>query len=152
MNPSESEFIIRPIAREDYQNWLPLWDGYNSFYKRNLPLQITQATWTRFLNPNEPVHAFVAETNNRIVGLVHFLFHRSTSMISNSCYLQDLFTVESERGLGVGKALILAVYEEAKKHGAARVYWHTHESNEVAQKLYDKISKKSGFLMYSTKL
>lgn len=28
---------IRPIARHDYEQWLPLWDGYNAFYERSGP-------------------------------------------------------------------------------------------------------------------
>ena len=32
-----SELIIRPVARQDYQQWLPLWDGYNAFYARRRP-------------------------------------------------------------------------------------------------------------------
>jgi hypothetical protein len=31
---------------------------------------------------------------------------------------------------------------------AARVYWHTHESNATAQALYDRVAEKSGFIVY----
>jgi len=144
--------VIRPVTPEDYDQWLPLWQGYNKFYGRHgetaLPEAITQATWSRFLDPGEPVHALVAEQDGQLIGLVHYLYHRTTLSISQTCYLSDLFTAEEARGLGVGRKLIEAVYEQARKAGSFRVYWLTHETNETAMKLYNKIADKSGFLVY----
>jgi GNAT superfamily N-acetyltransferase len=87
-----------------------------------------------------------------LIGLVHYLFHRSTISISPTCYLQDLFTRESTRGQGVGRQLINAVYEQAKLAGVARVYWQTHESNSSAMKLYDQLADRSGFIVYRKNL
>ena len=144
--------LIRPIEPADYEQWLPLWDGYNEFYGRSgataLPLEITQTTWARFFDPEEPVNALVAESDGKLVGLTHYIFHRSTITIGLSCYLQDLFTNDAARGKGVGRALINGVYERAKLAGSPRVYWQTHETNVTAMKLYDKIAERSGFLVY----
>ncbi len=58
-------------------------------------------------------------------------------------------TVRSRaRGQGAGRALIQAVHGQAKATGSPRVYWHTHESNTAAMKLYNKVAEKSGFLVY----
>ena len=146
------EPIIRPVTREDYAQWLPLWEGYNRFYGRfdatALPDAITQMTWARFFDAYEPVHAIVAEQDGELVGLVHYLFHRSTISIALTCYLQDLFIQESTRGQGIGRKLIEAVYEQARTAGCARVYWLTHETNSIAMQLYDKVAEKSGFVVY----
>ena len=143
---------IRPIAQTDYAQWRPLWYGYNKFYGRDgataLPEEITQQTWRRFFDDAEPVHALVAEREGRIVGIVHYLFHRSTTLANDICYLQDLFTDATTRGKGVGKALIEAVYERARAAGSPRVYWHTHETNKTAMRLYDYVAKHSGFVVY----
>ncbi|HWE45196.1 MAG TPA: GNAT family N-acetyltransferase [Caulobacteraceae bacterium] len=147
-----TDLTIRPIAEADRDAWLPLWDGYNAFYGRfgptALPVEITAATWARFFDPSEPVHALVAERDGVMLGLTHYLFHRSTTMLALTCYLQDLFTVEAARGQGVGRALIEAVFERAKQAGSDRIYWQTHETNTHAMKLYDKVAEKSGFLVY----
>jgi GNAT superfamily N-acetyltransferase len=144
--------IVRPIARQDYDAWLPLWDGYNRFYGRfgptALPAEITGMTWARFFDAYEPVHGLVAESEGKLVGLVHYLFHRSTTMIEPTCYLQDLFTDETARGRGVGRALIEAVYQRAKAAGGTRVYWLTHETNATARKLYDQVAESTGFIVY----
>jgi GNAT superfamily N-acetyltransferase len=143
---------IRPVTIQDYEQWLPLWEGYNAFYGRSgetaLASEITQMTWGRFFDSYEPVHALVAESDGKLVGLTHFLFHRSTTALGPVCYLQDLFTIESARGKGVARALIKGVYERAKLAGASRVYWQTHETNLTAMKLYDKVAEKSGFIVY----
>ncbi|HET7413168.1 MAG TPA: GNAT family N-acetyltransferase [Pararhizobium sp.] len=147
-----NEISVRPVTRNDYEQWLPLWQGYNAFYGRSgeteLPEEITQITWARFFDAYEPVHALVAEDEERLVGLVHYLFHRSTTFIEPICYLQDLFTDKAMRGRGVGRALIDGVYGQARREGVTRVYWHTHETNHTAMQLYDKMADKSGFVVY----
>lgn len=140
--------IIRSIERRDRQQWEPLWEGYNIFYERTVPAEITNTTWGRFFDAYEPVWALVAEEGGKLVGLVHYLFHRNTTMIGPTCYLQDLFTSKEARGKGVGRALIEAVYARAKEAGAPRVYWQTHETNKTAQLLYDKLADRSGFIVY----
>ncbi len=143
---------VRAVTRADYDDWLPLWLGYNAFYGREgetaLDPAITAATWGRFFDAYEPVHALVAEEGGRLLGLVHFLYHRHTNMIEPTCYLEDLFTAKAARGKGVGRALIEGVYERAKADGLSRVYWLTHETNATAMKLYDRVAEKSGFVMY----
>ena len=143
-----SRTIIRAVHPDDKAQWLPLWSGYNDFYKRKPEGAITDTTWTRFFDATEPVHAFVAEREQRLLGLVHYIFHRNTSMIEPVCYLQDLFTSPLARGEGIGRSLIEAVYAAAKDAGSPRVYWLTHETNTQAMVLYDQVADKSGFLQY----
>jgi GNAT superfamily N-acetyltransferase len=145
-------FHTRLVQRNDRAAWQPLWDGYNAFYGRHgdtaLPDTVTQTTWQRFFDDHEPIYAIVAERDGLLLGIVHFLFHRSTTQVQMTCYLQDLFTAEAARGQGVGRALIEAVYLRAAEAGLPRVYWHTHETNATAMKLYDTVAEKSGFVVY----
>jgi len=147
-----AEPIIRDAGPDDFPAWKSLWDGYNAFYGREgetaLSSAVTESTWRRILDPAEPVHGLVAERDGRLVGLAHYIFHRTTTAIGPTCYLQDLFTAKAARGAGVGRSLIACVCERAKTAGAARVYWHTHESNATARALYDRVAENSGFLVY----
>jgi GNAT superfamily N-acetyltransferase len=149
-------FLVRPIERADYAAWRPLWDGYNHFYGRQgasaLPETISQATWERFFSREEPVHALVAEEQGRVIGIAHFLFHRSTTRLTNVCYLQDLITVEQARGRGVGRQLILGVYDAARAAGSSRVYWQTKMTNTPGRELYDKVAQHQGFIVYTHEL
>ena len=155
---------IRPIQPSDFAAWKPLWDGYNAFYGREgataLPDQITQATWQRFLDSGEPVHALVATARDassqagseQLVGLVHYLFHRSTTRLHDVCYLQDLFVAPEHRGQRIAADLIAAVYAAAGERGSSRVYWTTQTTNTSGRALYDKLAKHAGFIVYSHEL
>ncbi len=151
-----ADIVIRTVEASDFDAWLPLWDGYNAFYKRSgataLADDITRTTWARFLDAHEPVHALVAEAEGRLLGLAHSLFHRSTTRIEPTCYLQDLYVDDTARGAGVGRALIAAVADRARAAGAFRLYWQTHESNADARALYDKVAARTGFLVYAIPL
>jgi GNAT superfamily N-acetyltransferase len=139
---------IRSAVPADFEQWLPLWEGYNSFYERSVPAEVTRMTWSRFFDAYEPMHAIVAERDGQLLGLVHYLFHRNTAMLGPTCYLQDLFTLAKTRGQGIGRALIEAVYERAQAAGSPRVYWMTQESNATARRLYDQVAEYSGFIQY----
>ena len=147
---------IRPLLRGDYSQWRVLWDGYNAFYGREgptaLPQEITQSTWERFFEAAEPVHALVAESEGQIVGLVHYIYHRSTTRLRDICYLQDLFTLSQRRGRGIGRALIEAVYAAARAAGCSRVYWQTQAGNHAGRQLYDKLAEHRGFIVYAHEL
>jgi GNAT superfamily N-acetyltransferase len=153
MTKKKMPIDIRPVRPEDYDAWRPLWDDYNAFYERvgptALPEQVTETTWRRFFDASEPVHCIVAERGGRVVGLCHYLYHRSTSRIELMCYLQDLFTLAEERGHGIGRALVNATYEIAQQAGCKRVYWQTHTTNTPGRTLYDKVAKHFGFIVYA---
>ncbi|PTT79132.1 hypothetical protein DBR42_22010 [Pelomonas sp. HMWF004] len=76
---------VRPVQPADFDAWLPLWESYNAFYGRQgssaLPTQITESTWARFFDPDEPVFALVAQAQEQLMGLAHHLLHRSTIRI-----------------------------------------------------------------------
>jgi GNAT superfamily N-acetyltransferase len=150
------EFLVRPVQPADYGQWRRLWDAYNRFYGRDgisaLAEDITAATWKRFFLPQERVNALVAEERGQVVGIAHYLFHRSTSRLNEVCYLQDLFTVEELRGRGVGRQLINAVYEAARVAGSSRVYWQTQATNTAGRALYEKLAEHKGFIVYSHEL
>jgi GNAT superfamily N-acetyltransferase len=139
---------IRPLGDTDRPAWEPLWAGYLTFYGASLAPEVTDTTWARLMDPAEPMHALGCLDGERLVGIVHYIFHRSTWTTGNYCYLQDLFTDEAARGRGAGRALIEAVYERATAAGASRVYWLTQEGNATARALYDKLADRSGFIQY----
>ena len=143
-----NEVLIRLAEPADFEQWLLLWEGYNAFYRRQVPMEVTRMTWSRFFDAYEPMHAVVAEKDGHLLGLVHYLYHRNTAMLAPTCYLQDLFTVTESRGQGIGRALIEAVYARAQAAGSPRVYWMTQESNATARRLYDQVAEQSGFIQY----
>ena len=143
-----SDFIVRSVTPPERDAWEPLWKGYLAFYKATIPDEATDTTWKRLHDPAEPMFLLGAYVDGKLLGIVHYILHRSTWTIGPYCYLQDLFTAEEARGMGLGRALIEAVYDKARAAGVSRVYWLTHERNETARGLYDKVADNAGFIQY----
>jgi GNAT superfamily N-acetyltransferase len=141
--------IVRPLQPSDRSAWEPLWAAYQRFYEVTIPPETIDLTWGRFHDCAEPMHALGAfDEDDRLVGIVHAIFHRSTWLAQWTCYLQDLYVDDSQRGRGTGALLIEAVADLARANGAGRLYWMTHETNTTARRLYDKIAERSGFIQY----
>ncbi|WP_439886850.1 GNAT family N-acetyltransferase [Pseudomonas sp. MBLB4123] len=139
---------IRPVGAADQAAWLPLWQGYQRFYMTEIPAAASEQAWQRFLDPAEPMHAALAWHEDKAIGLVHWVYHRSSWTVGDYCYLQDLFIAKDVRSSGIGRQLIEHVYDQARQRECARVYWLTHESNSRAMLLYERIAERSGFVQY----
>jgi GNAT superfamily N-acetyltransferase len=143
-----SPLTVRAASADDFDVWLSLWRGYQTFYKADIAHPTTLATWQRLLDAAEPMHVALAELDGRTIGLVHFIEHRSCWTVGNYMYLQDLFVDPAVRGHGAGRALIEHVYAQARERGCSRVWWLTHESNAQAMALYNDVAERSGFVQY----
>jgi GNAT superfamily N-acetyltransferase len=147
---NKNMITLHTLTRADFDEWNPLWQAYLVFYKSQLSDEVTRTAFARMTDPAEPTGGFLArDANGQAVGMVNWIDHRSNWSIANKCYLQDLYVSEAGRGLGTGRALIEAVGTAARMRGCAKVYWQTHETNETAMLLYDRIATKSGFLVYN---
>lgn len=144
-----SKITIRPLQSGDESIWRALWSAYLEFYESEIPEEVYAATWQRLHAQGEfEPKGLLALLDGTPVGLVHYLFHRTTWALSDNCYLQDLFTAPEARGQGAGAALIEAVRQKAAARGTTNVYWMTAESNQTARKLYDRVARRTGFIEY----
>lgn len=142
------EIQVVQIQQQDYSQWIKYWLAYQDFYKVVLSSTTTQMTWQRFFDADEPVYCAVAKQGEHVLGFVHYVIHRSTWAVQNFCYLEDLYVSPNVRGQHIGKRLIEYVQQQATTQHYARLYWHTQETNQTAQKLYNWIAEKSGIIEY----
>lgn len=141
---------IRPLRDTDRADWADMWTAYLEFYETSVPAEVYDSTFARLLGDDpQDFTCLLACIDDRPVGLVHYLFHRHAWKVENVCYLQDLFARPETRGVGVGRALIEAVYDAADTAGNPAVYWLTQDFNHTARKLYDRIGVKSPFIRYN---
>ncbi|MGX0976990.1 GNAT superfamily N-acetyltransferase [Roseovarius sp. MBR-51] len=141
---------IRPIEPADRPAWGDLWRAYLDFYETTLPDTVYDTTFGRLLSPDHPdQNGLIALLGGRAVGLVHYIYHAHNWRVEQVCYLQDLYAAPEARGLGVGRALIEAVYARADTDGRPAVYWMTQEFNTTARQLYDRIATVTPFIKYS---
>ena len=141
---------IRPLTQADEPEWRRLWTGYLEYYETSVPEEVYETSFARMLsNDDNEFHGMVAELDGKLVGLVHYLFHRHGWKIENVCYLQDLYADPSVRGKGIGRALIEATYAAADANGTPAVYWLTQDFNEAGRRLYDRIGQLTPFIKYT---
>ena len=140
---------IRPLHPSDQAEWRALWQAYLEFYETTVPDHVYATTFARLIDPDRPAQfAFVAETDGRLIGLVHVIVHPHNWRIEDVCYLQDLYVAPDARGTGAGRALIEAVYAAADANGTPFVYWLTQDFNTQARQLYDRVAKVTPFIRY----
>jgi GNAT superfamily N-acetyltransferase len=143
-------FEIRQLSDNDFINWKTLWKQYLEFYKTSVEDLVYETTFERLISSDHfSQNAFVAEQENELIGLVHYIYHPHNWKIEDVCYLQDLFVLKTARGTGVGRALIESVYLAADRNGTPIVYWLTQDFNEQARKLYDNIGTITSFIKYN---
>ncbi|MGC9541056.1 N-acetyltransferase family protein [Streptomyces sp. UG1] len=84
-----------------------------------------------------PDDHLVAELDRRIVGYIRLAF--STPLASNAHVrqIQGLAVADEARGRGVGRALVRAAVEEARRRGARRLTLRVLGHNTPARKLYE---------------
>lgn len=143
---------IRLATADDKARWLPLWQAYLTFYQHALTDEVTDLTWARFLDPDEPMRLYLAWEDGRVLGFAALVVHRSTWARSHYVYLEDLFVDAAARGKGAGRALIKAVVDDGRAIGAERVYWVTHSHNATARSLYDQVADLPGLVTYTARM
>ena len=146
---TNSNVQLRALGESDFEDWKVMWGMYLDFYETQLPEDVYTTTFERLLSRDiTSQNAVVAMLGDKMVGLVHFIFHPHNWEIEDVCYLQDLYVLDSVRGRGVGRLLIESVYEEADRRGTPTVYWLTQDFNKTARLLYDNIANVTPFIKY----
>lgn len=114
------QITIRAMTLDERAVWDKLWTSYLDFYNTTISQEIKSVTWARLHDPNEPMHLLAASLAGKIVGIAHYLYHRSCWTAGDYCYLQDLFVTAEARGKGVGTELIRGVEAVARASGGLR--------------------------------
>ena len=143
---------IRDARPGDLGDWMPLWEGYLTFYKVTIAPDVTANTWARILDPMNLLTSRLALVDGNMVGFANFHTHLTTWDKRPVCYLEDLFVSPLARGLGIGRQLIDDMIAIGKQKNWASVYWITAEDNATAQTLYDSYNKRDAFIRYSVTL
>ena len=141
--------IVRALTEDDWDDWRALWAGYLAFYRAEMPDATTRATFERLCADREGMFGLLAlDESGRGIGMANCVVHATTWSRQPTCYLEDLFVAPSARGHDVGRRLLHAVRDEARRRGADRVYWHTQQYNGRARSLYDQVGRPTSFVVY----
>mgnify|MGYP001269459124 FL=1 len=148
-----SNLIIRPLKDTDRDRWWELWQGYIEFYQASVADEVSETTWARLLDGNEPAFGRVAEhPDHGVIAIMNYVLHLNLWTTKPVCYLEDLFTDPNVRGQGAGRALIESLEETGKEEGWHRIYWMTAKDNTTARTLYDKLATETQWVRYDINL
>jgi len=145
--------IIEEISENDYENWKLIFKKYLLFYNSKLSEKIIRNTWNNIINKEKPINCIGCYETSKIkkkqlVGIMNFIYHKSTWIENNVCYLEDLFILEDYRSRGYASALFNHLTTICNINNVNRIYWKTKSDNHIAQSLYNKLALKTNFLEY----
>ena len=137
--------VIRPLAMQDFPDWLPLWDG-NNLGSRNEG--VTRETWARLLDPDSPVYGLGAVMDGHMAGILHYVLHPTTGSIAPVCYMQDVYVDPDFRRRGVARSMVHALGQIGRRERWSRLYWLADAKNEAAQNLYKTLGVGLNFTLH----
>ncbi|WP_309711906.1 GNAT family N-acetyltransferase [Pseudolysinimonas sp.] len=150
--------IVRDIAPADHDAWRALFHAYGVFYETELADEVLDHVWSAIRG--EAIRAFVAEQDpttgsgrrGRVVGFAHVRTHVATFSVGEDWYLEDLFVDPDVRAGGVGTAILEHLVKVARYESGGTLRWVTAESNATAQRVYDKLAKRTTWVTYEVEL
>jgi GNAT superfamily N-acetyltransferase len=145
------EIEVGPVQEEEFDTLLPLIAAYQSFYEVDeIDNERNRFFFRRFLAPSADGELLAArDETGLILGYACLYWHFSSLRAVETVLMNDLFVAPDSRGRGIGRTLIEASREVARRRGAAWLEWATAPDNHTAQRLYDSMtSEKSTWLEY----
>ena len=131
------EFIIRDAVKSDTKRMLELVQELASFEKEPHAVQVTLDELTEAgFGANPLYHCFVAEVENKVVGMA-LVYPRYSTWRGPVVHLEDLIVTESMRGTGIGSALLKKVVQYGQEKGVRRIGWEVLDWNEPAITFYE---------------
>ena len=133
-----AEVIIRKGTEADIADLLRLIQELAEYEKAPNEVVVTEKQLLKDGFEGHPSFEFlVAEVNGSVEGIALYFYAYSTWK-GKYLYLEDLVVRESQRQLGLGTKLFLAVKDIAEKEGVKRMGWQVLDWNEPAIKFYEK--------------
>ena len=140
-NPAPTPpFKLRAAELRDVQAITGLIRELADFEQLSHLVQVTPEKLRPHLFGEKPVaEALVAEVDGDVVGFALFFTNFSTFLAQPGLYLEDLFVRPTQRGLGIGEALLRKLAELAVDRGCGRFEWSVLDWNANAIRFYERM-------------
>jgi len=128
---------IRQATIDDLDVIVPLFDSYRQFYRFNSDLEGARGfLFDRFANNQSII--FLAFEDTAAVAFTQLYPSFSSGAMARIFVLNDLFVAPGARRSGVGRGLLEAAAEYARRVGAVRLVLSTELTNTTAQTVYER--------------
>ena len=130
---------IERVTLTNLEVVLPLIAAYQQFYRVEPNAERNRIHFGRLATAPSQGAQWVAMHGDVAVGFVTAYRVLSSTLAVERCLLNDLYVDPAQRGMGIGRTLIVHCAEWAVGEGYDGVYWRTAEDNHTAQRLYDAL-------------
>lgn len=128
---------LRPATRADIPQILDFIRGLAEYEKLAHEAVATPALLETHLFGERPAaEVVIADADGVPAGFALFFHSFSTFLGQPGLYLEDLFVLPSQRGLGIGRQLMVHLAQLAVARGCGRFEWSVLDWNEPAIRLY----------------
>ncbi len=141
-------FRIRPVEREDYLEWLNVYQVYAAYYGVELSEMGIANTWSWLMDIRHVMEGIVAESDGEVVGLAHFRAMPSPLRGQEIGFLDDVIVLPEYRSYGIGEGLLEYIRSHGAEAGWGVVRWITRDNNYSARRVYDRVAKRTNWVTY----
>ena len=131
------EVTIRQATTDDIEEIAKLFDAYRVFFEQGSDLSLAQEFLGDRLNNSESVIFCAYTSDERCVGFAQLYPSFSSVSAKRIWILNDLFVLESVRGMGIGTKLLSEIEAFGEESQAIAILVEATVSNTGAQKLYE---------------
>lgn len=147
------DVTVRDLTVADYSVWLVMWKAYCTPW---VPSEnVTTVLWKRLIAEGDrigfPRGLVAVDSQDRVIGLCHYVLHTHTWGTGWWCHCEDLFVLPEVRNGKVGRALLQSLLERGRAQGWDSIYGTTDKSN-AAQFLYSRFTPADDRLFFSLDL
>ena len=133
------ELSIRRALESDYAAVRSLADALAAHIEEPPP-PLTLDRYVAFhIREHAPVHLFVAQLEDRVVGMIAWILTHELYSARAGMYISDIAVHADARRQGVGSALMTKAKEWAADHGVTRLGWDVWKHNTSAMQFYARL-------------
>ena len=134
---------IRPARPNDVPTVASLIRALSQYEKLEHEVTMTEDKLrASMFGPRPYAEALLAEEDGKPVGFALFFHNYSTFLAQPGLYLEDLYVLESHRGKGIGKAMLVRLAKIAVERNCGRMEWAVLDWNVDAIGFYEKLGAK----------
>ena len=143
---------IRTLAKDDYDNWIEIYQFYAEHYGVALTEVGIKTTWEWLMDSANSLNGIAVQSDGSIIGLAHYRAMVSPLRGGYIGFLDDLIVRPGYRGKGAAKLLLDELKIIGQRQGWSVVRWITKDDNYRARSLYDKVASKTDWTTYEMDL